>query len=209
MIIRENDKPLCAISYDTKTFAKLKKMIDEQEPGTVIVRILPADFFNNPSDEFQYINLVTMDFSERERISRMLDECSLKRFSVIHHFFMKWDMNNATFGPGCLIFGGLMTYNGIIGKDCIIHGRVSLAEDVVIGDGCFLSGSITIAGDSKIGNFCFLSTNVTIMDHVTISDYVTLTPGMMIRKSISEAGTYYNPYVFEVRKMKNFGELQG
>jgi acetyltransferase-like isoleucine patch superfamily enzyme len=202
MIIRQNDKPLRAISYDTRTFGNLKILLNYDEPGIEIDRVTPAEFFKDPDSNFQYINLVTLDFEEREKISKCLDQHSLSRFSFIDDSFDN-PTNSLEYGPGCLILKGVFSYKAKVGKDCIIHGRVSLAENVVVGDGCFFSGLVTIAGSSTIGNFCFISTNVTIMDNTKITDHVRLLPGMVVRKSISETGTYYNPYVFEVKKMKD------
>lgn len=202
MIIRQNDKPLRAISYDTRTFYNLKILLNHDEPGIQIDRVEPADFFVNPDSNFQYINLVTLDFEERENISKCLDQHSLSRFSFIDDSFDN-PTNSLEHGAGCFILKGVFSYKATVGKDCIIHGRVSLAEDVVVGDGCFFSGLVTVAGSSSVGDFCFFSTNVTIMDNVEISDHVRLLPGLCVRKPIKEPGTYYNPYVFEVKKMKD------
>jgi len=204
MIIRQNDKPLCAISYETSTYANLKKLISSRNSCDILYRIHPEEFIKNPSTEFQYVNLVVLDYTEREKISFILDEKELGRFTFIDDSFGNaQDSNNVHAGPGCVLMSGIFSYGATLGKDCIVHGRVSFAEDVSIGNGCFLSGLVTVAGSTKIGNFCFISTNVTIMDHLTINDHVRLLPGMVVRKSITDPGTYYNPYVFEVKKMKD------
>ena len=75
MIIRQNDKPLRAISYDTRTFGNLKILLNYDEPGIEIDRVTPAEFFKDPDSNFQYINLVTLDFEEREKEDK-LDPCS-------------------------------------------------------------------------------------------------------------------------------------
>lgn len=202
MIVRENDKPLRAISYDTRTFYTLRLLLDHDEPGVVVDRILPEEFLKNPDNNYQYINLVTLDFQERETVSTALDSYNLSRFTFIDDSFNN-PANSLKVGAGSMVLKGVFAYQATLGKDCLLHGRVSLAEDVVVGNGCFFSGVVTLAGSSTVGDFCFLSTNVTVMDKVSITDHVRLLPGMVVRKSINEPGTYYNPYVFEVKKMKD------
>lgn len=199
MLIK-NEKPLCAISYDTKTFTMLTRLVNKDDKSLVIKRIEPKEFIKEHSNEYQYINLVIKDVDERKLISSVLDANNCDRFSYINtnlsvHEFTK-------FGPGCFVYPGVMTYEATIGKDNILHGRVSLAEDVVIGNGCFFSGVVSIAGSTTIGDYCFISTSVTVMDNLKIANDVRLLPGMVIKKSIQEPGTYYNPSVFEIKKLK-------
>lgn len=201
MIIR-NEKPLLAISYSTKTFEMLDRFLKDDDPTCIIERIEPEEFLNAPpNSNFQYINLITKDFCERKKVSEVLDLHSLDRFSYINQDLSVHRYTE--FGEGCFIYPGAITYSAAIGKDCILHGRVSLAEDVALGQGCFLSGLVSIAGSTKIGNYCFISTNVTIMDKITITDNVHLLPSMTVKKSILEPGTYYNPSAFDVKKFRN------
>jgi acetyltransferase-like isoleucine patch superfamily enzyme len=205
MLLR-NDKPLMAISYDTSTYFLLTQYL-ENEPDAKVGRIEPLDFFKNPSDEYQYINLVTLDVDERKKIINVLDDKKLDRFSYIHSdiFHRKFsdiETVRENIGLGCFIYPGVWTYKAEIGKDCIIHSFVRMAENVKIGNNVFISGNVTIAGSSKVGNNCVIGTNVLIMDHVTIGDGVKLLPSMTIRKDIVKSGTYYNPAVFEVKEMR-------
>ena len=201
-MIVKNDKPLMAISYETRTLKMLRLLVNRDDPSLVVNRIDPKDFLLSSSDEYQYINLVTIDFAERKLISKILDDRNHDRFSFIDTDFRGRIYEECNFGPGCLIFPGAMFYYADIGKDVIIHGRVSCAEGTKIGDGCFLSGMATIAGDVTIGDFCFISTNVLIMDHVSICDDVRILPATNVRKSISSPGTYWNPYSYKVEKMR-------
>ena len=208
MLIK-NDKPLAAISYDTQTFSVLKSFA-RLEGDIDIVRIEPSDFFNNPTSDYQYMNLVIKDFDERKRISQALDQHNLDRFSYINQEYGVDKRNNQlatlvykniNFGAGCLVYPGVWGYSGTIGKDVIIHGMTKFAENVVIGQGSFLSGSITIAGSCTIGNYCFLGNNLFMIDHVSICDDVRLLPGTNLRKSIKEPGTYYNPNTYRVEQI--------
>jgi len=208
MLIK-NDKPLAAISYDTQTFSVLK-LFARLEGNIDIVRIEPSDFFNNPTPDYQYMNLVIKDFDERKRISQVLDQHNLDRFSYINQeYTIDQDGNRRTtleytnikFGAGCLIYPAVWGYSGTIGKDVIIHSMTKFAENVVIGQGSFLSGSITIAGDCVIGDYCYLGNSLFLIDHISICDDVRLLPGTNLRKSIKEPGTYYNPNTFRVEQI--------
>lgn len=203
MLIK-NDKPLMAISYDTQTLKILSQVVAE-EYGLTVERIFPADFFKNPSDEFQYINLVIKDFDERKIVSQTLDEFGLDRFTCIDQSHRSLSTvrpgQELKIGAGCFIYPAVFGYSGTIGNDVIIHSMTRMAENVSIGDGCFISGSVTMAGSCKIGNWCFIGNNVFMIDNVAIADNVRLLPGMGVRKNIKEPGTYYNPNVFELAKI--------
>lgn len=201
MLIK-NDKPLAAISYDTQTYGQLRKFILADE-NIDLSRVDPNDFLKNPSPDFQYINLVVKDFDQRKKVSAALDQHNLDRFTYIGEdsTASRFRANNVTVGQGCMMFPGVWIYSGTIGNDVIMHSLVKMAENVQIGNGCFFSGSITIAGNCKIGNWCFLGNNLFFIDHVSVCDNVKLLPGTNLRKSISEPGTYYNPYTYKVEKI--------
>ena len=204
MLIK-NDKPLAAISYDTQTFDFLTKFV-AQESTEPVIRISPEQFFASPSSEYQYINLVVKDFTERQLISKNLTELSLDRWTYIgndvgHPAHTISQNKNLSIGLGCLIYPAVWAYSGHIGQDVIIHSMTRAAENVHIGDGSFLSGSITLAGSCKIGNRCFLGNNLFFMDGVSICDDVKLLPGTNLRKSITAPGTYYNPTAFKIENI--------
>lgn len=197
----KNDKPLMAISYDTKTFLMLQRFIYDCDANAVLSRIDPEDFIKNPSGDFQYMNLVTKDFKARYHISNLLDAHGLDRFSYIDSQYKTVKYEYSKFGPGCFVYPGVMAYFADFGKDVIVHGRCNFAEGVTVGNGCFFSGNVTVAGDVSIGKFCNISTNVLIMDHVCICDHVKILPATNIRKSITKPGTYYNPNSYKVREI--------
>lgn len=200
MIIK-NEKPLVAISYNTRTFKMLERFINNEDPTLTITCIDPAEFIAGSSDDKQYINLVTKDMAERAVISNLLDERGHDRFSYIDTSFTSPD-ENTTWGAGCLVYPGVMTYYGNFGKDVMIHGRCNFAEGVSVGNGTFFSGTVTVAGDVSIGDFCFISTNVLILDHVRITNDVRILPATNIRKSIKKSGTYYNPNAYKLEEIK-------
>jgi hypothetical protein len=209
MIYRNSDKPLAVVSYDTATFSMLTAFMSTESTESV-TRIAPEDFLNSPSDQYQYINIVVKDFDLRKQISKTLDQHNLDRWSFIVedpallNQIVANKNKKLSVGQGCLIYPGVWAYSGIIGNDVVIHSMVKLAENVVIGNGCYLSGSITIAGNCNIGDWCYLGNNIFVIDHVTICSDTKLLPGMGVRKSIKQPGTYYNPNVFEIKKLDNF-----
>jgi hypothetical protein len=211
MIYRSSDKPLAVVSYDTLTFSMLKAFL-ATESNEPVARVSPEDFLNSPSDQYQYINLVVKDFDLRKQISYTLDQHQLKRWTFIVedpallNQVVASKNKNLSIGQGCLIYPGVWAYSGSIGNDVVIHSMVKLAENVSIGNGCYLSGSITIAGNCKIDDWCYLGNNVFVIDHVNICSDVRLLPGMGIRKNINNSGTYYNPNVFEIKKLSEFHE---
>jgi UDP-3-O-[3-hydroxymyristoyl] glucosamine N-acyltransferase len=202
MLIRHNSKPLAAISYNTQTYGQLCKFIKADE-GEELVRIDPNDFLQNPSDEFQYINLVVKDFDQRKQISAVLDQMNLDRFTYIGEdsIASRFRVTDITVGQGCMLFPGVWMYTGSIGNDVIMHGLVKMAENVQVGNGCFFSGSITIAGGCTIGDWCFLGNNLFFIDNVSVCDNVKLLPGTNLRKNITQPGTYYNPYTYKIEKI--------
>lgn len=201
MLIK-NDKPLAAISYDTQTFAQLRKFI-LSEDGIELIRISPDDFFKNHDNSYQYINLIIQDWDKRHAVSNALDQYNLDRFTYIgDDASSKFNVRGkVSVGLGCMIFPAVWMYSGSIGKDCIMHGLIRMAENVSVGDGCYLSGSITIAGSCTIGNRCYLGNNLFFIDHVSVCDDVRLLPGTNLRKSITKPGTYYNPNTFRVESI--------
>jgi tetrahydrodipicolinate N-succinyltransferase len=201
MLIK-NHKPLAAISYDTQTFGQLRKFIQADE-GFDLVRVDPNDFLQNPTDNYQYINLVVKDFDQRKQISAALDQFKLDRFTYIgvDSVASRFRATDITVGQGCMLFPGVWAYTGNIGNDVIMHGLVKLAENVQVGNGCFFSGSITIAGGCTIGDWCFLGNNLFFIDGVQVCDNVKLLPGTNLRKSITQPGTYYNPHTYKIEKI--------
>jgi NDP-sugar pyrophosphorylase family protein len=205
MILRESKKPLAVISYDTQTFYLLTRFLSK-ETGEIIARFEPDQFIANPDDRYQYINLVVKDFELRKTISSILDEKHLDRWTFIAEdtgeFTYTLEINkDLSVGMGCLIYPGVWTYSGTIGNDVIIHAMVKLAENVKIGNGTFISGEVTVAGSCSIGNWCFIGNNLFLMDGVSIADDVKLLPGTNIRKSIKQAGVYYNPSTFDIERI--------
>lgn len=197
MIIAESKGPLAAVSYDTATFKLLDSWV-QKDTGCNLIRLEPEQFFQEPNRNYQYINLVLKDFTERKQISEFLDQQDLPRWGYQHQGAGFYNNVSArqfcTVKPGGILYPFVMAYYATIERDVVVHGRTSLAEGVHIGQGSFLSGEIAIGGNSTLGNYCWVGMRATILDNVKICDQVKILPHMVVRKSISSPGAYYNPY---------------
>jgi UDP-3-O-[3-hydroxymyristoyl] glucosamine N-acyltransferase len=53
-----------------------------------------------------------------------------------------------------------------------------------------IAGCVGIAGSARIGRHCKIGGAAMILGHLEIADGVTVSPGSMITRSITKAGTY-------------------
>lgn len=192
-MIISNKKPLAAISYNTATFRDLEYWLKTLYQ-TELLRIDPFDL-EYLSDSNQYINLVTKDFSLREKITKKLDNECLDRFSFIHpKASIDIDLSDA----GVLIYPNVTIYpNSIVGKDVVIHANSLIAHYASIGNGSYLSGGVVIGGTSTIGSFCFIGLSSSISDNVQIVSHVVLGANSKVKKNILVSGTYACPILLK------------
>ena len=179
-MLYKNDKPCAAISYDTVTCKDLTYYMSRESVD--LIRISPEHFIQNPTNKYQYINLVVNDIELREAVTNKLDSNDLDRFSFVHD-----QASVATFiGPtGILIYPHVTVYpNAKINNDVIIHANTLIAHFCELGKGTYVSGSVTVGGNTKIGNYCRVGMSATINDKLTIVSYVKIGPDALIRKNI-------------------------
>lgn len=195
----KNDKPCAIISYDTATCQDLRFYSTEENIN--LIRINPNDFLQNPTDEYQYINLVVNDMKLREVVTNKLDSNNLDRFSFVHPV-ANVDVN---IGPtGIMIYPHVIVYpNAKINNDVIIHANTLIAHFSELGKGTYISGSVTIGGSTKIGNYCNIGISATIVDKLTISSHVKIGPATLIRKNIVSPGVYATPNIIKKLKLEN------
>ncbi len=80
--------------------------------------------------------------------------------------------------------------------DTVIEDGVKLDNLIQIGHNCHIgahtviAGCVGIAGSARIGRHCRIGGAAMILGHLEIADGVTISPGSMITRSISQAGTY-------------------
>ena len=185
-MLYKNIKPCAVISYDTATSLDLKFYLKEENVS--LIRVDPTDFLQNPTDEYQYINLVIKDFDLRKKISLILDQQKLNRFSYIHPSSVT---NGATVGSGVFIYPSCSTYtNTVIKNDVIINGNSFLAHYTNIGNGTVISAGVTVGGSTQIGDFSFCVIGSTFSDKLTICNDVFVGAGAVVIKNIDHSGTY-------------------
>lgn len=80
--------------------------------------------------------------------------------------------------------------------DTVIEDGVKLDNLIQIGHNCrigadtVIAGCVGIAGSTRIGRHCRIGGAAMILGHLEIADGVTVSPGSMITRSITQAGTY-------------------
>ena len=192
-MLYKNNKPCAVISYDSVTSQDLRFYLKKE--NIELMRIDPMEFLQNPTDEYQYINLVVNDMDLREAITNELDKNNLDRFSFVHPSAVV-DVN---IGPtGTVIYPNVTVYpNAKIDNDVIIHANTLIAHTCEIGKGTYVSGSVTIGGGTKIGDYCSIGISTTMVDKLRISSHVKIGPSTLIRKNIINPGTYASPKIIK------------
>lgn len=80
--------------------------------------------------------------------------------------------------------------------DTIIEEGVKLDNLIQIGHNCrigahsVIAGCVGIAGSARIGRHCRIGGAAMILGHLSIADGITISPGTMITRSLSQADTY-------------------
>lgn len=78
----------------------------------------------------------------------------------------------------------------IIEEGVKVDNLVQIAHNCRIGAHTVIAGCVGIAGSAVIGQHCKVGGAAMILGHLNITDNVTISPGSMITRSISKAGTY-------------------
>lgn len=175
------------MSFDTVTYQDLQYFVQEHSNYT-LERIHPDNFLTQQPQPGSYINLVVVDVELRKKITAHLDNTGADRFSIIHNQSYAPSNNIAL---GCMIYPLSTVYPGaILERDIIVHSLTIIAHKCHIGVGTFISGGITIAGNTTIGNFTQIGIDSTIYDQVNIVDNTVIGATTVVRKDITEPGTY-------------------
>ena len=80
--------------------------------------------------------------------------------------------------------------------DTVIEEGVKLDNLIQIGHNCrigahtVIAGCVGIAGSARIGRHCKIGGAAMILGHLQIADGVTISPGSMITRTITQSGTY-------------------
>lgn len=176
------------VSFDTATYQDLQFFISEHA-GYALERIDPYDFLSEtPATDKSYINLIIKDFELRKTVTNYFDEFRVDRFSMLHD---QSHHVHASVGPGCVVYPMATLYpHSKLQKDVIVHAQTLIAHNCYIGTGCFISGGCTVAGGSVIGEFTQLGIDVSVYDQIAIPSNSIIGAASVVRKSLTESGTY-------------------
>lgn len=191
MIIVSNNQSsnkLFAVSFDTATYQDLQYFVQEHA-GYSLERIDPNEFLNTQQALLgSYINLVIADVALRKQITAHLDQYNLNRFSMVH------DQSYAlpeSVALGCMIYPMASIYpSATLEQDVIVHSLTLIAHKCHVGRGAFISGGITIGGSTTIGDFTQIGINSTLYDQINIVANTVIGAATVVRKDISQSGTY-------------------
>ena len=78
----------------------------------------------------------------------------------------------------------------VIEEGVKLDNLIQIAHNCRIGAYTVIAGCTGIAGSAVIGKYCKIGGAAMILGHLNIADEVTISPGSMIMRSISKAGTY-------------------
>jgi UDP-3-O-[3-hydroxymyristoyl] glucosamine N-acyltransferase len=78
----------------------------------------------------------------------------------------------------------------VIEEGCKLDNLIQIAHNCRIGAHTVIAGCTGIAGSAVIGKHCKIGGAAMILGHLNIVDNVTISPGSMIMRSITKAGTY-------------------
>jgi UDP-3-O-[3-hydroxymyristoyl] glucosamine N-acyltransferase len=92
-------------------------------------------------------------------------------------------------GANCTIDRGAID-DTVIEEGVKLDNLIQIAHNCRIGAHTVIAGCVGIAGSAIIGKHCKIGGAAMILGHLTIVDAVTISPGSMIMRSISKAGTY-------------------
>jgi hypothetical protein len=189
MLYKDNKNgKLCAVSYDSVTFADLKFFLNNAY-NIELERIDPDLFLNSiPTQLINYINLVTK-FPLRKKVTDHLNHCNAARFSYSVDDIPTVDLQKSS---GSFFYPNVSLYPGaIIGQDIIIHSNSLIAHGSNISSGCFISGGVIVCGGATIGNNCWVGASVTVVDQINIANDTTISVGGVVHKNIDQPGTIF------------------
>lgn len=78
----------------------------------------------------------------------------------------------------------------VIEEGVKLDNLIQIAHNCHIGANTVIAGCTGIAGSATIGKHCKIGGAAMILGHLSVTDHVTISPGSMIMRSITKAGTY-------------------
>lgn len=97
--------------------------------------------------------------------------------------------NNVEVGANTSIDRGALD-DTIIEEGVKLDNLIQIGHNCIIGAHTVIAGCVGIAGSTHIGRHCRIGGAGMILGHLEVADGVTISPGSMITRSLSKAGTY-------------------
>ncbi|UXR65276.1 UDP-3-O-(3-hydroxymyristoyl)glucosamine N-acyltransferase [Bdellovibrio bacteriovorus] len=97
--------------------------------------------------------------------------------------------NDVELGANCAIDRAALTETRI-GNGTKMDNFCHIAHNVIIGENCVMAAKFSVAGSSKIGNNCMFGGEVAVSDHVTITDRVVIAGRGAVTFNLTESGQY-------------------
>jgi|LauGreSBDMM110SN_4_FD.fasta_scaffold06192_3 UDP-3-O-[3-hydroxymyristoyl] glucosamine N-acyltransferase len=189
MIITVNNNPIRIIGYPESSMTQ--EFVNEIEQTHAVEVMLPKDFLNNQSIDYQYIVAVSVDFDERRKIIDIIDTKNLDLITVIHNTSIIGLNPPAQVMPGTFIFPFCNVMIGsYVGRHCIICPYTSIGHYCYLGNSCITRPGVIVSGKSTVGNHCLLGVRSTVTNAVSIADNVEILGFTNVVKNIDSAGRY-------------------
>lgn len=118
-----------------------------------------------------------------------MDKSGIKRWIKIPQIGRVILGDNVDIGANTTVDRGAID-DTVIAEGVKVDNLVQIAHNCRIGAHTVIAGCVGIAGSAIIGEHCKLGGSAMILGHLTIVDNVTISPGTMIMRSITKAGTY-------------------
>jgi UDP-3-O-[3-hydroxymyristoyl] glucosamine N-acyltransferase len=188
-MIIANNKPIRIIGYSQSSMTQ--EFVNEITKTHQCEVIAPDDFLLDINDQYQYIVAISVDFTERKQIVRILDEEHLDLITVIHDTTLVGAKPPATIAPGSFIFPFCdVALGSTIGRHCIIGPYNLIGHYSQVGNNCITRPNVIISDKSVVGNNCVFNIRSTVINKAHIVDDVEIMGLTNVIKNIDEPGRY-------------------
>jgi UDP-3-O-[3-hydroxymyristoyl] glucosamine N-acyltransferase len=189
MIITANNNPIRVIGYIESSMTQ--EFINEINKTHPVEVILPIDFINDQSPDYQYIVSVTVDFNERKKIIDIIDNNNLDIVTVINNSSLVGSAPPAVIQPGTFIFPFCsITLGSYIGRHCIIGPYNLIGHYSRLGNNCVTRPNVIISDKSTVGDNCIFNIRSTVTNKVSIVNNVEVLGLTNVVKNIELPGRY-------------------
>ncbi len=98
---------------------------------------------------------------------------------------------HVSIGTGTVIVAGaIVNVSTRIGKGCILNTGCTVDHDNTLGDFVHISPGAHLAGGVTIGDYTWIGMGAAVIQNITITDHVVVGANALVRRPISQSGTY-------------------